>query len=111
MRRDRVGEAAYALFKQLDIGDFVGLRGGVFQTRTGEWTLLADEIRLVAKATRPLPEKFHGLKDPEKRYRQRYIDLIMNPEVRDIFVRRSRIVQAIRDFLLQRDFLEVENPP
>jgi lysyl-tRNA synthetase class 2 len=110
VRRDRVGEAAYALFKQLDVGDFVGLKGGLFQTRTGEWTLLAVEIRLVAKATRLLPEKFHGLKDPEKRYRQRYIDLIMNPEVRDIFVRRSRIVQAIREFLLQRDFLEVETP-
>ncbi|MGB8719514.1 MAG: lysine--tRNA ligase [Desulfobacterales bacterium] len=110
VRKDRVGEAAYTLFKQLDVGDFVGLKGGLFQTRTGEWTLLAAEIRLVAKATRLLPEKFHGLKDPEKRYRQRYIDLIMNPEVREIFVRRSRIVQAIREFLLQRDFLEVETP-
>ena len=110
VRRDRVGEEAFALFKQFDVGDFVGLKGGLFQTRTGEWTLLASEIRLVAKATRQLPEKFHGLKDPEKRYRRRYIDLIMNTEVRDIFLKRSRIVQAVRDFLLKRDYLEVETP-
>jgi lysyl-tRNA synthetase, class II len=71
----------------------VGVSGTLFQTRTGEWTLLADSIRLLAKAVRPLPEKFHGLKDPEKRYRRRYIDLIMNPEVREIFTRRSRIIQ------------------
>jgi lysyl-tRNA synthetase class 2 len=110
IRFDRVGKDAYALFKQLDIGDFVGLKGTLFKTRTGEWTLLVDEFRLVCKSTRPLPEKFHGLKDPEKRYRQRYIDLIMNPDVRTIFVNRSRIIQTIRNFLLTRDFLEVETP-
>ena len=110
VRRDRVGEEAFALFKQLDIGDFVGVNGPLFRTRTGEWTLLADGVRLLAKAVRPLPEKFHGLKDPEKRYRRRYIDLIMNPEVREIFTRRSRIIQETRSFFLERDFLEVESP-
>jgi lysyl-tRNA synthetase class 2 len=110
IRKDRVGEAAFALFKQLDIGDFVGLRGTLFQTRTGEWTLLTDALRLLAKALRPLPEKFHGLKDPEKRYRQRYIDLVMNPEVREVFRRRSRMIQEIRNFFLEREFLEVETP-
>ena len=110
IRKDKVGDDAYALFKQLDIGDFIGLTGGMFQTKTGEWTLLAREIRLICKATRPLPEKFHGLRDPEKRYRQRYVDLIMNPEVRDLFLKRSRIIQSVRRFLLDRDFLEVETP-
>ena len=110
VRRDKVGDEKYALFKQFDIGDFVGLEGTMFQTKTGEWTLLAEQLRLLCKATRPLPEKFHGLKDPEKRYRQRYIDLIMNAEVRDIFIKRSRIIQAIRQFFLARDFLEVETP-
>ena len=110
VRRDRIGEEAFALFKQLDIGDFVGLRGTLFQTRTGEWTLLADSLRLLAKTLRPLPEKFHGLKDPEKRYRQRYLDLVMNPEVREVFRRRSRMIQEIRSFFLERGFLEVETP-
>ncbi|MBW2591433.1 MAG: lysine--tRNA ligase [Deltaproteobacteria bacterium] len=110
IRMDQVGEDAYSLFKQLDIGDFVGLKGTMFKTRTGEWTLLVSELRLVCKSIRPLPEKFHGLKDPEKRYRQRYIDLIMNPDVRTIFVNRSRIIQSIRNFLLAREFLEVETP-
>ena len=110
VRKDRIGEQAYDLFKQLDVGDFVGLTGGMFQTKTGEWTLLATGCRLLSKATRPLPEKFHGLKDPEKRYRQRYIDLLMNPDVRDIFAKRSRTIQAIREFLMARDFMEVETP-
>jgi lysyl-tRNA synthetase class 2 len=110
IRRDRIGEEAFALFKQLDVGDFVGLKGTMFQTRTGEWTLLAQTLNLLAKAVRPLPEKFHGLRDPEKRYRQRYIDLVMNPDVREIFIRRSRMIQAIRTFFLERGFLEVETP-
>ncbi|MEE4608238.1 MAG: lysine--tRNA ligase, partial [Desulfobacteraceae bacterium] len=110
VRKDQVGEAAYDLFRQMDIGDFVGLAGGLFQTRSGEWTVMAQRLELVAKSIRALPEKFHGLKDPEKRYRQRYLDLIMNAEVRELFRRRSRIIQEIRDFLLQRDFLEVETP-
>jgi lysyl-tRNA synthetase class 2 len=94
VRKDKIGNQSYSLFKQMDIGD----------------TLLANELRLVCKSTRPLPEKFHGLKDPEKRYRRRYIDLIMNSHVRDIFEKRSKIIQAIRTFLLARDFLEVETP-
>jgi lysyl-tRNA synthetase class 2 len=110
VRRDKIGTERYAHFKKFDIGDFIGITGTMFQTRTGEWTLLANRVQLLAKAHRPLPEKFHGLKDPEKRYRQRYVDLIMNPEVRQIFIRRSLIVQSIRRFMLARDFLEVETP-
>jgi lysyl-tRNA synthetase, class II len=110
IRKDFAGNDAYALFKQLDVGDFIGLSGEMFQTKTGEWTLLAKEIRLLSKSYRPLPEKFHGLRDPEKRYRQRYLDLIMNGEVREKFLVRSRIVNGIRDFLKARDFLEVETP-
>ena len=110
IKKDSVGDDSYNLFKQLDVGDFVGLTGCLFQTKTQEWTLLVNEIQLLCKATRPLPEKFHGLKDPEKRYRQRYIDLIMNADVRDIFIKRSRMIQAIRTFLLELDFLEVETP-
>jgi lysyl-tRNA synthetase class 2 len=110
IRKDVVGQATYDFFRQLDIGDFVGLVGGMFQTKTGEWTLLVNQLRLLSKATRPLPEKFHGLKDPEKRYRQRYIDLIVNAEVRDIFIKRSKIIQAVRAFFIARDYLEVETP-
>jgi lysyl-tRNA synthetase class 2 len=110
VRKDRIGDEAYQLFKQLDIGDFIGLKGGLFRTRTGEWTLLAQELKLLCKATRPLPEKFHGLRDPEKRYRQRYLDLIMNDDVREIFLNRSQIIQQIRSYFVQRDFLEVETP-
>jgi lysyl-tRNA synthetase class 2 len=110
VRKDKIGNQSYDLFKQMDIGDFVGLKGGMFKTKTGEWTLFVNELRLVCKSTRPLPEKFHGLKDPEKRYRRRYIDLIMNSHVRDIFEKRSKTIQAIRTFLLNRDFLEVETP-
>jgi lysyl-tRNA synthetase class 2 len=110
IRKDKIGDEAYHLFKQMDIGDFVGLKGGMFQTKTGEWTLLVNELQLVCKSTRPLPEKFHGLKDPEKRFRRRYIDLIMNSDVKDIFLKRSKIIQLIRTFLLDRDFLEVETP-
>ncbi|MBU1163810.1 MAG: lysine--tRNA ligase [Proteobacteria bacterium] len=110
IRKDKIGNQAYDIFKKLDTGDFVGLRGGVFKTRTGEWTLMADELKLITKAIRPLPEKFHGLKDPEKRYRRRYIDLIMNSDVREIFIKRSRIIQSVRTFFLDRDFLEVETP-
>ena len=110
IRKDRVGDEAYHLFKQMDVGDFIGLSGGMFQTKTGEWTLLVSKLRLLCKAIRPLPEKFHGLKDPEKRYRQRYLDLMMNSDVRDLFVKRSRIIQEVRNFFLERDFLEVETP-
>ena len=110
IQRDDVGKQVYKQFKKYDIGDIIGIRGELFQTKTGEWTLSAKEIRLLCKALRPLPEKFHGLKDPEKRYRQRYLDLIMNGEVRDIFVKRVQIIQSIREYLLERGFLEVETP-
>jgi lysyl-tRNA synthetase class 2 len=110
IRKDKVGATNYKIFKQFDIGDFIGLTGPIFQTKTGEWTLLAEKITLLCKATRPLPEKFHGLKDPEKRYRQRYVDLIMNDDVRRTFITRSRIIQAIRQFFLKNDYLEVETP-
>jgi lysyl-tRNA synthetase class 2 len=110
VRKDKVGPEVYDLFKQLDVGDIVGLAGGLFQTRTGEWTLLVHEFRLLCKSIRPLPEKFHGIRDPEKRYRRRYLDLLMNAEARALFRRRSQIIQAVRDFLLDRDFLEVETP-
>jgi lysyl-tRNA synthetase, class II len=110
IRKDKVGDADYAIFKKLDIGDFITVTGAMFQTKTGEWTLLADKMALLCKSTRPLPEKFHGLKDPEKRYRQRYLDLIMNDQVRKIFMQRSKMTQAIRHFFLERDFMEVETP-
>ncbi|MBU4037238.1 MAG: lysine--tRNA ligase [Proteobacteria bacterium] len=110
IRKDKIGDDSYKLYKQIDIGDFVGIRGSIFKTKTGEWTILAFEFRLVCKAIRPLPEKFHGLKDTEKRYRQRYLDLIINPDVREIFVKRSKIIQQIRNYFLERGYLEVETP-
>lgn len=110
IRKDEIGPEPYALFKKLDIGDHIGLTGTMFQTKTKEWTLLADQLQLLCKAVRPLPEKFHGLKDPEKRYRQRYLDLIMNPDTRNIFLIRSQAIQAIRQYFLSNDFLEVETP-
>ncbi len=110
VQKNQVGDDIYTLFKQMDIGDIIGVKGPLFLTKTGEWTLLAREFKLLCKSTRPLPEKFHGLKDPEKRYRQRYLDLMMNQDIREIFIRRSKIVQVIRNFLLDRDYLEVETP-
>ncbi len=110
IRKDKVGDTTYTLFKKMDIGDFIGITGTLFRTKTGEWTLLAEKASLLCKSTLPLPEKFHGLKDPEKRYRQRYVDLIMNEQVRHIFTARSRMIQAIRGFFLERDYLEVETP-
>jgi lysyl-tRNA synthetase class 2 len=110
IRKDKLDEAAYNTFKKMDIGDFAGMSGSLFQTKTGEWTLMAQTLTLLCKTTRPLPEKFHGLKDPEKRYRQRYVDLIINEDVRRIFIKRSRIIQSIRRFFLHRDYMEVETP-
>lgn len=110
VRQDIVGAEAYAIFKQMDVGDFVGLTGTLFKTKSDELTLLVKSIELVGKSAKPLPEKFHGLKDPEKRYRQRYLDLIMNPESREVFIKRSKIIQEIREFFLERDFMEVETP-
>jgi lysyl-tRNA synthetase class 2 len=110
VRRDRLGEEAFALYRLLDLGDVVGVAGRPFRTRTGELTVEAAELRLLAKALRPLPEKWHGLQDVDTRYRQRYLDLIVNPEARRIFETRARTVAFLRDFLRQRGFLEVETP-
>ena len=110
VRKDRVGDATFRLFKKLDIGDFIGVKGRPFRTKTGELTIEAHELKLLAKSLRPLPEKWHGLTDVELRYRQRYLDLIVNPRVRETFIKRSLTIQALRDFLLERDFLEVETP-
>ena len=108
--RDSVGEDAYADFKKSDIGDIWGVKGFVFQTKTGEISVHAEEIVLLTKSLKPLPEKFHGLTDTDTRYRQRYVDLIMNPEVKDTFIKRSRIIKEIRRFLDGRNFIEVETP-
>jgi lysyl-tRNA synthetase class 2 len=105
-----VGDEKYKSFNLMDIGDFIGVRGRLFRTRTGELTLMAEDLCLLAKSMKPLPEKWHGLTDVETRYRQRYVDLIVNDEVKKIFVLRSRIIQAIREFFVARDFLEVETP-
>ncbi len=110
LQRDVLPPAQFQLFKKLDVGDIVGVRGSLFRTRTRELTHKAEDLWLVTKGYRPLPEKFHGLTDVEVRYRQRYLDLIMNDRVRDIFVARSKIVATIRRFLDERDFLEVETP-
>ncbi len=109
-RRDTVGEALYAVYKQLHIGDIVGATGPVQKTKTGETTVFADGFTLLCKALLPLPEKFHGLKDVEIRYRRRYVDLIANPEVMETFQRRVRIVRNVRRFMEERNFLEVETP-
>ena len=110
VRKDLVGEDAYADFKKWDIGDIIGVTGVVFRTHMGEISVRATSVVLLAKSLLPLPEKFHGLKDPELRYRQRYVDLIMNPEVKDTFVKRSMIIKEIRALLDEEDFLEVETP-
>ncbi|HSD99925.1 MAG TPA: lysine--tRNA ligase [Burkholderiales bacterium] len=104
------GEAAHAAFKHHDIGDIIGAEGELFRTRTGELTVRVRNLRLLSKALRPLPEKYHGLTDAELKYRQRYVDLIVNEDTRRVFLARSRIVHAIRDFLLGEQFLEVETP-
>lgn len=110
VKRDDVGEASYADFKAMDIGDILGVSGVVFKTRTGEVSIHADAVTLLSKSLRPLPEKFHGLKDPELRYRQRFVDLIVNPEVRETFVKRSAIIAEIRRRLDSKGFIEVETP-
>ena len=108
--RDSLGEENYAAFKSMDIGDIVGVKGYVFTTRTGEISVHAQSVTLLSKSLQVLPEKYHGLKDTDARYRQRYVDLIVNPEVRDVFVKRSRIISQIRRVLDDRGFLEVETP-
>ncbi len=110
IRKDEIGEEAFTVFESFDIGDIVGAEGFPFRTKTGELSLHIKTIRLLVKSLLPLPEKFHGLTDVETRYRQRYVDLIVNPEVRELFVKRSRIVNLIRKFMADRDFLEVETP-
>ncbi len=110
IQKDIVGEAAFQLFKTFDVGDIIGLEGKIFRTRTRELTLQAQSFRLLMKSLRPLPEKWHGLTDIEARYRQRYLDLIVNPKVKEIFLTRIKAIEKIRAFFTQRDFLEVETP-
>ena len=110
VRRDDIGDESYAAFKDMDIGDVIGVRGLVFRTQKGEISVHAQELTLLSKSLKVLPEKFHGLKDPDLRYRQRYVDMIVNPEVRDTFRKRSRIIAAVREFLDGRGFLEVDTP-
>ncbi len=110
MGKDTVGEASYKIAKKLDIGDIIGVEGKPFKTRTGEISVLVERFTLLTKALRPLPEKWHGLSDVETRYRQRYLDLIVNQSSRDIVVTRSKIISFLRNFLTQREFLEVETP-
>src|SRR5436305_3029656 len=109
-RRDRLSEAAFELYRTFDLGDVVGVGGRPFRTRTGELTVEADDVRLLAKALRPLPEKWHGLVDVETRYRQRYVDLVVNADVRRIFRTRAAVVAYLRSFLAARDYVEVETP-
>ena len=108
--RDILGEDPYKDFKKMDIGDIIGVKGIVFRTKTGEISVKAEEITLLSKSLHPLPEKFHGLTNTDIRYRQRYVDLIMNPEVKDTFVKRSKIISTIRQYLDSQGFMEVETP-
>ena len=108
-RKDILGET-YAIFKKFDVGDIMQVRGGLFRTRTGELTISCRDLRLVTKNLRPLPEKYHGLKDKELRYRQRYVDLIVNEEVKEVFRKRSKIIQVVRHYFTSNGFLEVETP-
>jgi lysyl-tRNA synthetase class 2 len=105
-----IGEASFQLFKKLDVGDIIYIEGRIFRTRTGELTIEAGQLRLLSKAIRTLPEKWHGLTDIETRYRQRHLDLIANPKVKEVFYKRSKIIQLVRRFMEDRDFLEVETP-
>lgn len=108
--RDDLGDEEYKLFKKSDVGDIFGVKGFVFKTKTGEISVHAKEVTLLSKSLYPLPEKFHGLTDTDVRYRQRYLDLIMNEDSKNVFIKRSKIIQEIRNFLSQRDFMEVETP-
>jgi len=110
VRKNEIGVEQFKVFKLMDIGDFIGIKGSFFRTRTGELTILADFITLLSKSMRPLPEKLHGLTDVETRYRQRYLDLIVNDHVKEVFVLRSKIIHSIRDFFIKKGFLEVETP-
>ena len=110
VRIDELGEEKYNEFKKYDIGDIIGVVGDVFRTKKGEISVKVHEITLLSKSLRPLPEKWHGLKDTDTRYRQRYVDLIVNPDVRATFIKRSNIIKGIREFLDKRGFLEVDTP-
>ncbi|MGI1692006.1 lysine--tRNA ligase [Thermoanaerobacter uzonensis] len=110
VKYDTVGEKNYEIFKILDIGDIIGVTGEVFKSKTGEITIRVTDFKLLSKSLQILPEKWHGLKDPDLRYRQRYTDLIINPEVREVFLKRTKVIKAIREFLDNRGFLEVETP-
>jgi lysyl-tRNA synthetase class 2 len=110
IKQDNVGVDSYKLWKLMDLGDIIGVEGNIFATKTGEVTIEVKELTLLAKSLRPLPEKYHGLKDVEQRYRKRYVDLIVNPEVRDTFIIRSKVIRTIRNFLDSKGFLEVETP-
>ncbi len=110
VRRDVIGKDAYKLFKLFEVGDIIGVSGFLFRTKTDELTLKAEKVEILAKTLRPLPEKWHGLTDKELRYRQRYVDLFMNPNVREVFVKRSRLIELMRQFLISKGFIEVETP-
>ena len=110
VRQNSVGKEAYQVYRKLDVGDVIGVEGPVFRTRTGEITVLVNEVELLAKSLRPLPEKWHGLQNKETRYRQRYADLMMNPDVMQVFINRTRMIQALREYLNRDGFLEVETP-
>src|SRR5246127_4382703 len=110
VKKDAVGEKGFELYRLLDLGDHVGVRGYLFRTRTGELSVHVEEITFLSKDLLPLPEKWHGLTDVELRYRQRYVDLVMNPEVREVFLKRSKLVQSMRQFMDAHGFIEVETP-
>jgi len=110
VKQDGIGEEGYAIFKKFDIGDIAGFKGPLFTTKTGEQSIAATSLKAITKSLRPLPEKFHGLTDVETRYRQRYVDLIVNPEVKSTFKKRVEIIRLVRDFLNNRGFMEVETP-
>jgi len=110
LKRDDVGDDAYQSFKNSDLGDILGVKGYIFKTRTGEVSIHVKEVLLLSKCLKPLPEKWHGLQDADLRYRQRYLDMIVNPQVKDTFIKRSRIITAIRAFMDERGFLEVDTP-
>ena len=108
--RDAIGEDPYKAFKKMDIGDIVGIKGEVFRTKTGEISIHASEVTLLSKSLQIMPEKYHGLTNTDLRYRQRYVDLMVNPESKDTFIKRSKIIREIRNFLDEQGFMEVETP-
>ena len=110
VKKDAVGEKGFELYRLLDLGDHIGVSGYLFRTRTGELSIHVEEITFLSKDLLPLPEKWHGLTDVELRYRQRYVDLVMNPEVREVFLKRSKLVQSLRRFMDAKGFIEVETP-